>query len=177
MLSDLRREKYLSPYLFMTSPPPRAHPGHYRPGRADITIDATYPSIFRRTLKLPAAGDEDTSPPVYGTGSPVKRGSRRASGPEGPHPSVYPRYQALNEELRQASRKLTGGEDPGLPLDGNWPRHIDLFERKYDKSFAKDPLFWADLMDRIHKRVQVFLQSCNTTFIRDVGSGALVEFG
>ena len=32
-------------------------------------------------------------------------------------------------------------------------------------------------MDRIHKRVQVFLQSCNTTAIEDVELGALAEFG
>ena len=58
-----------------------------------------------------------------------------------------------------------------------WPRHIDRFERQYDKAFAKDPLFGADFMDRIHKHVQVFLHSCNTTAIEDVESGALIEFG
>ena len=31
-------------------------------------------------------------------------------------------------------------------------------------------------MDRIHKRVQVFLHSCNTTAIEEVESGALEEF-
>ena len=31
-------------------------------------------------------------------------------------------------------------------------------------------------MDRIHKHVQVFLHSCNTTAIKDVESGSLVEF-
>ena len=31
-------------------------------------------------------------------------------------------------------------------------------------------------MDRIHKRVQVFLHSCNTTAIEDVESGDLEEF-
>ena len=56
-------------------------------------------------------------------------------------------------------------------------RHIDRFERQYDKAFAKDPLFRADLMDRIHKHVQVLLPSCNTTPIKDVDSGALAEFG
>ena len=57
-----------------------------------------------------------------------------------------------------------------------WPCHIDHFERQYDKAFARDPLFGADLMDRIHKRVQVFLHSCNTTTIEEVESGALEEF-
>ena len=40
----------------------------------------------------------------------------------------------------------------------------------------EDPLFGADLMNCIHKRVQVFLHSCNTTTIEDVDSGALAEF-
>ena len=60
---------------------------------------------------------------------------------------------------------------------GSWPRHIDHLEQQYDKAFARDSLFGADLMDRIHKRVQVFLHSCNTTTIEEVGSGALAEFG
>ena len=77
--------------------------------------------------------------------------------------------------------KLAGdylGEDIPICLSiGKWPRHIDRFDRQYDKSFASDPLFGEDLIDRIHKRVQVFLQSCNTTVIEDVESGALAEFG
>ena len=32
-------------------------------------------------------------------------------------------------------------------------------------------------MDRIHKRVQVFLHSCNMTAIKDADSGPLEEFG
>ena len=68
--------------------------------------------------------------------------------------------------------KLVGdylGEDSLICLlIGMWPRHIDRFERQYYKAFAKDPLFGADLMDRIHKRVQVFLHFCNTTTIEDV---------
>ena len=57
-----------------------------------------------------------------------------------------------------------------------WPRHIDRFEQQYDKAFSRDPLFGADLMDRIHKRVQLLLHSCNTTAIGEVESGALEEF-
>ena len=53
---------------------------------------------------------------------------------------------------------------------------MDRFEQQYDKDFSWDPLFGADLMDRIHKRVQVFLNSCNTTAIEEVESGALEEF-
>ena len=57
------------------------------------------------------------------------------------------------------------------------PCHIDPFKRKYDKAFAKDPLLGADLVERIHKLVQVFLQSCNTDSIEDVELGALADFG
>ena len=60
---------------------------------------------------------------------------------------------------------------------GTWPHHIDRFERQYNKYFAKDPLFGADLMDIIHKRVQVFLHSRNTSSIKDVELGSLAEFG
>ena len=55
----------------------------------------------------------------------------------------------------------------------SWPRHIDRFERQYNKAFSRDTLFGADLMDWIHKMMQVFLHSCNTIAIEDVESGAL----
>ena len=59
---------------------------------------------------------------------------------------------------------------------GTWPHHIDRFDRKYNKALAKDPLFETELIDRIRKHGKVFLNSCNTTFIEDVESGALPEF-
>ena len=34
-----------------------------------------------------------------------------------------------------------------------WPRHIDRFERKYDKAFAVKPFFRAEIFDCTHKRV------------------------
>ena len=58
-----------------------------------------------------------------------------------------------------------------------WPRHIDVFERQYVKAFANKILSGTDLIDRIPKRVQVFLHSCNKTYIKDMKSGALAEFG
>ena len=57
-----------------------------------------------------------------------------------------------------------------------WPRHINRFERQYDKDFVGHRLFGSDIVDRIHKRVQVFLHSFNTTSLKDVESGSLVEF-
>ena len=68
--------------------------------------------------------------------------------------------------------KLVGGylgaDNPICLSMETWPRHIDRFERKYDKAFVKDPLFGADLMDRIRKLVHMFLHSRNTTAIEDV---------
>ena len=79
------------------------------------------------------------------------------------------------QDLRHSTQhfvKLAGDylveESPICILMGSWPHHIDLFERQYDKAFARDPLFGADLMDHIHKRVQVFLHSCIMTVIEEV---------
>ena len=89
-----------------------------------------------------------------------------------------------NQELRHLTRNfvnLAGDylveESPVCLSMELWPRHIDRFERQYDKAFARDPLFGADLMDWIHKRVQVLLKSCKTTSIKEVESGAREEFG
>ena len=38
-----------------------------------------------------------------------------------------------------------------------WPYQIDRFEQKYDKAFAGDCLFGAEIMDGIHMQVQVLL--------------------
>ena len=69
-----------------------------------------------------------------------------------------------------------GEGSPVCVLMALWLRHIDRFEQQYEKAFARYPLFGADLMDRIYKRVQVFLHSCNTTAIEEVELGALEEF-
>ena len=71
------------------------------------------------------------------------------------------------QELHHLTRnfvKLAGdylGEGSPVYISmASWPHHIDSFEQQYDKAFARDPLFGAELMDIIHKRVQVFLHSC-----------------
>ena len=58
---------------------------------------------------------------------------------------------------------------------GLWPRHIDRFGWQYYKAFARDHLFDSDLMYQIHKRVQIFLHSYNTTAFEEVELGALTE--
>ena len=80
----------------------------------------------------------------------------------------------FTQELRHSTRnfvKLVGDY-----LGGTWPLHIDRFERQYGKAFARDPLFGDNLMDWIHKIVQVLLHSLNTTEIEEVESWALAEF-
>ena len=57
------------------------------------------------------------------------------------------------------------------------PRHIDRFERQCEKAFTRIPFFGADLVDWVHKQVQVFLQSCSTAYLDDVETGALSELG
>ena len=54
-----------------------------------------------------------------------------------------------------------------------WNCHIDLFERQYDKAFAGDRLFGAEIMDKIHRWVQVFLNLCNLTSLDGVDTGEL----
>ena len=88
----------------------------------------------------------------------------------------------LSQELCHSTRNFVwiagdylGEGSPVCIMMASWPRHIDRFKGQYDKSFSRDPLFGEDLMDWIHKRVQVFLNSCNTTAIEDVESGALEE--
>ena len=44
-------------------------------------------------------------------------------------------------------------------------------------AFTKDPIFGVELIDRIHKRVQVSRKPCNTTSIKEVKLGALAQFG
>ena len=83
----------------------------------------------------------------------------------------------LTRKFVKLAGDYLGDESPICLSMGMWLRHIDRFDRQYNKTFAKDSLFGEDLMDRIHKRVQVFLHSCNTTAIEDVEPGALTEFG
>ena len=87
------------------------------------------------------------------------------------------------QELRHSTRNFVklagdylGEESPVCILMASWPRHIDRFDRKYEKAFAREPLFGEDLMDIIHKCVKVFIHSCNTTSMEKVESGALEEF-
>ena len=89
----------------------------------------------------------------------------------------------LTQELHHSTRNFVrlagdylGERSPVCIMMASWPRHIDRFDRQYDKAFSWDPLFGADLMDRIHNKVLVFLHSCNMTEVEDVESGALEEF-
>ena len=57
-----------------------------------------------------------------------------------------------------------------------WPSHIDSFEHPYEKDFEVHRLFGAYIVEIFHKRVQVFLNSCNTLLLEDTETGSLAEF-
>ena len=70
------------------------------------------------------------------------------------------------KEMRHLTRNFVklageylGEESPICLLMGSWPRHIERFERQYNKDFERDPLSGVDLMYRIHKRFHVLLHS------------------
>ena len=83
----------------------------------------------------------------------------------------------MTQKILKLAGDYLGEESSIFLLIGLWPRHVDRFEWKYNNAFGRDPLLGADLMDRIHKRVQVFLHYRKTTVIEDVELGALAEFG
>ena len=58
-----------------------------------------------------------------------------------------------------------------------WSCHIDCFKSQYYKALAGHRLFVADTVERIRKRVQVLLHSCNTMSLEDVETGTLGKFG
>ena len=57
-----------------------------------------------------------------------------------------------------------------------WPRHIDRFESQYYKAFVGNLLFRANIVDLIHKGVQMFLHSCNTMTLDYTETSVISEF-
>ena len=172
---NLRGEQSLLTPLLFPRNPSSTHNSHTRSWHTNRIISAPNPYLIRRSRECPVEGDDDTSPPGDGTGSPIKGKSGRDAVPEGTHPYNNTRDTEIDKEFFNLTGKYLGKEFSLWLSVARWPRHIDRFELKYDKAFAKKPLFGADLSDRIHKRLQVFLQSCNTTSIEDVELGALAE--
>ena len=81
------------------------------------------------------------------------------------------------QNLVRPTRDHLGTEGTLSQAMATWTRQIDHFERQYDKDFKGDRLFGKDIVDIIHKHVQILLQSCNTTSLEEVETGALAEFG
>ena len=69
-----------------------------------------------------------------------------------------------------------GEEIPMCCYMATWTRHIDRFNKQYNKAFSKYPLFGADFIDIIHKLVQVFLDYFNISEIENIELFALTEF-
>ena len=61
-----------------------------------------------------------------------------------------------------------GTEEPLYGAMETWNHHIGSFENQYDKAFTGDCLFGADIVDRIHKQVQILTNSCNNMPLEDV---------
>ena len=68
-------------------------------------------------------------------------------------------------------------EGPLSRAMATWICCIDRFESQYYKVFTGHSLFGADIVDQIHKQLQVLIHSCNTMSLEDVEMGALAEFG
>ena len=57
-----------------------------------------------------------------------------------------------------------------------WTIHIDLFEWKYDNAFAGNNFLVTNIVNHIHKQVQLSLHSCNITCLDNVDTGYLLQF-
>ena len=68
-------------------------------------------------------------------------------------------------------------ESPRVRAMETWPRHINHYEWNYDKEFAANKCFGADITDRTHKQVQVLLYSCNMYSLDNVEMAAPADFG
>ena len=55
-----------------------------------------------------------------------------------------------------------------------WLWHIDWFEWQYDKAFAGNTFLVTDIVDCIHKQVQVLLHLYNMTCLENVYTGDLL---
>ena len=66
-----------------------------------------------------------------------------------------------------------GTDGPLRQAMSTWPFHIDRFELQFDKDFAGNRLFGSEIVDGIHKKVQVFIHSCNTTYLDYTKTSAL----
>ena len=87
------------------------------------------------------------------------------------HVHVVKTNQELCHSTRnfvQITKDYLGAEGPLSRAMATWPLHIDRLGRQYDKSFAGHRIFGADIVDWIHKQLQVFLHICNTTCLEDV---------
>ena len=88
------------------------------------------------------------------------------------------------QEHRHSTRNFERVAREYLCMDGTLfqamatlPCHIDRFEQQYDKEFAADRLFGANIVGRTHKWVQIFLHLCKTTSLDDVETGVLLGLG
>ena len=137
----------------------------------------TYSYIIVRPSECTIASIEITGPARHGPG-PTLQGRSGELLDQG----VY--IVATTQELHHIIQKFVRLTRNYLSMEGplsqamsTWTCLIDCFERQYDKSFTRQRLFGSDIMDTIHKRVQVFLHSLNKISLEDMEIGALAKFG
>ena len=85
-------------------------------------------------------------------------------------------HNSIGNFVRVAGEYL-GTEGPLSWAMATFPQKIYRFERQYNKDFSRNTFFGKYIVDRIHKKVWVFLNSCNMAFLDGVETGALLEFG
>ena len=68
-----------------------------------------------------------------------------------------------------------GIDRPLIQAMVTWPCHIDGFDKHSDKAFSGKRLFGENIVNRIHKRFHVFLDSCNMMSLDGVKTSALLE--
>ena len=84
--------------------------------------------------------------------------------------------RTLQKHLERLAGDYLGPKGPLRQAMATYSLHIDRFKRQYDKNVSGDRTFRKDLVDCIHKHVQVFSYSCKTAFLDDVGMSALSKF-
>ena len=65
----------------------------------------------------------------------------------------------ITRNILQVSGYYLSDDGPLIWAIATWPRNIDLFGWQYDRVFSWNCIFGANLVDSIHKRVQVFLHN------------------
>ena len=112
----------------------------------------------------------------YGTGPHIKGRVWGVSSPTVPHGSHHAIATKYHKEICAGVRGLLGNWRGGTLRKAmtTWTIHIDWFEWKYDNALAGNNFLVADIVDHIHKQLQVLLHLFNMTCLDNVDIGYLL---